>query len=166
MGQAAVEIVDAAERARGAIRRRQFRKKAEASTITSIEDPRTAAVVLMVAVATSNGPMKQASERQIRGAMQAISVDRPDEELIFAKWATTGVADLNNLVSRLSRLWTTRLSVEERRELHSMVKRVALADDALNDIQLSARRKLHDGLGLAPEPMVAVDGSSWRSEAT
>ena len=94
--------------------------------------------------------MTAASERQIRAAMQAISVDRPEEELVFAKWATSEVADLNNLVSRLSRIWTARLNPEERRDLYTMVRRVALADGALDDLRLSAFKKLHDRLGLAP----------------
>ena len=48
VGQAAGELVDAAERARGAFRRRQFRKKADTATIDAIDDPRTAATVRSV----------------------------------------------------------------------------------------------------------------------
>lgn len=45
------EVVDAAGRARGAYRRDQFRKKADSSTINAIDDPRTGAAVMAVAVA-------------------------------------------------------------------------------------------------------------------
>jgi len=57
-GKAANEIADMAGRARGAYKRNQFRKKADASVIDAITDPRTAAVVMAVA----GSPWKRAGE--------------------------------------------------------------------------------------------------------
>ena len=149
LAQAAAEVIDAAERARGFVRRRQFRKKAEASTISAIEDPRSAAVVLMVGIASSDGAMTEGSEREIRAAMRdLLALDRPEEELVFAKWATAGLADLNNLIARLAPLWTSRLTVQERLALYERVRRVAVADGPPDDLRLSALRKLRDRLGL------------------
>ncbi len=152
MSRAAAEIVDAAERTRGYVRRRQFRKKAEASTIAAIDDPRTAAVLLMVAVASCEGRMSEAAEREIRAAMQDVmDVEKPEEELVFAEWAVSGIADLNNLVFRLSPVWLRRLKEPERRELYGAVKRVAFADGDPDALQLSALQKLRDRLQLRNE---------------
>jgi hypothetical protein len=150
LGQAAGEIVDAAERARGAYRRRQFRKKADAATIDAIADPRTAAVVFLVALSSADGPLTPAHEAAIRDAMTGVmSVEKPDDELVFAKWAAADVADLNALVSRLSRLWVARLDMPERQELYDLACSIAALEGPPDDVQISALRRLKDRLGLA-----------------
>lgn len=152
MGQAASHAVDVAGRARGFVRRWRFRKKAESSPVAAVEDPRTAAVVLMVGIASANGPMSAAAEAEIRRAMREVmAVEKPDEELIFARWAVSAIADLNNLVFRFGRLWTARLDHRERRDLLDCVKRVASADGEPDDIQLSTLQKLRDRLALNAE---------------
>ena len=150
LGQAAGEIVDAAERARGAYRRRQFRKKADAATIDAIADPRTAAVVFLVALSSADGPLTPAHEAAIRDAMTGVmSVEKPDEELVFAKWAAADVADLNALVSRLSKLWIARLDMPERQQLYDLASSIAALEEPPSDMQISALRRLKDRLGLA-----------------
>jgi hypothetical protein len=105
----------------------------------------------MVAVASSAGRLTEAAEREIRAAMRdVIHVDRPDEELVFAKWAAADVADVNSLVFRFSRLWSARLDLSERREFYDSVERVAWASGAADDLQLSALQKLRDRLELSP----------------
>ena len=153
MGQAAGEIVDAAERARGAFRRRQFRKKADAATIDAIQDPRTAAVVLLVAIASATGRMTDAQEGAIKNAMrQTLAVEDPEEELVFAKWAAADVVDITNLISRLSRVWTAKLSMAERLELYDLAKKISALEAEPDDAMLSSLQRLRDRLGIAPGP--------------
>ena len=102
MGQAAGEIVDSAERARGTFRRRLFRKKADAATIDAIDDPRTAAAVLLVAIASADGHrMTDAQEATIKDAMRkTMDVENPEEGLVFARWAAADVVDADTLFTK------------------------------------------------------------------
>jgi uncharacterized tellurite resistance protein B-like protein len=153
LGQAAGEVVDTADRIRGAYRRKQFKKKADAATIDAIADPRTAATVLLVAIASADGPLGAEHEAAIKDAMvRVMAVDKPEEELIFAKWAATDVADLNGLVSRLAKVWTAKLDMPERQELYDLAQGIATLDGPADDVRLSALRRLKDRLGLAANP--------------
>jgi len=151
---AAEEIIDAAERARGAFRRKRFKNKAEAATIDAIKDPRTAATVLLVAIASADGRMSEKAETAIREAMQNVfEVEKPEEELIFAKWAAADVVDLNNLVTRLGRVWVEKLDLDERRQLYELAVRIASVEREPDDLMLSALQRLRDRLDLAtPRP--------------
>jgi uncharacterized tellurite resistance protein B-like protein len=150
---AAEEIIDVAERARGAFRRKRFKNKAEAATIDAIKDPRTAATVLLVAIASADGRMSDKTEAAIREAMKTVEVEKPEEELIFAKWAAADVVDLNNLVSRLGRVWVEKLDLDERRQLYELAVRIASVEREPDDLMLSALQRLRDRLGLAtPRP--------------
>lgn len=148
-GNAVGEIADAAGRARGAYRRNQFRKKADAATINAINDPRTAAVVMAVAVASADGDMTPGQDAALKEAMAKIlRVSDPVEEMTFAKWAVREVADPNNISMRLSRLWTSSLTMQERQELVDMVRAVASADGGLSEIQREAVDRLRTRLAI------------------
>ena len=87
-------VADAAGRARGGYRRRKFRRMAEASTIRAITDPRTAAVVIAVAVAGCEGDMTAEQDAILKRMMhEVLGVDDPVEELTFARWAVRGIGD-------------------------------------------------------------------------
>ncbi len=133
--RAASELVDIAGRARGAYRRKQFRKKADASAIDAIDDPRTAAVVMAVVVASTEGPISERQSAVLTSAMGSVlGVDNPEEELTFAKWAASHVVDPNNVSLRYNRLWTGRLAMKERRDLVDLVQSVAIADGPLSAV--------------------------------
>src|SRR5688572_21944416 len=79
LSQTAAEVVGSAERLRGAYRRRQFRKKADAAAIDAISDPRTAAAVMLVALATVDGPLSPNAEEKIKASMRPLmGADNPD----------------------------------------------------------------------------------------
>ncbi len=149
-GKAAGEIADIAGRAHGAYKRNQFRKKAEASVIDAIDDPRTAAVVMAVAVAGAEGPLSAAQDAALLDAMTAVlGIDKPEEELTFAKWAADHVVDPNNVSLRFTRLWTGALSMKERRDLVDLVQKVAAADGQLSAVQEEAIQRLESRLTIA-----------------
>ena len=147
MGQAANEAVDAAQRAVGLYRRKSFKHKVEASTIDAIQDPGIAAAVLLTAIALAKGPLTANEEATITTAMRDVmGVAKPEEEMVFAKWAASDVADLNSLVSRLSKVWTEKLGLPERRELYDLATRVASLEGEPDDLVLAALRKLKERL--------------------
>jgi uncharacterized tellurite resistance protein B-like protein len=147
LAKTAGEVVDTAQRLRGVYRRKQFKRKADASTIDAIDDPRTAATVLLVAMASADAAISSAEEAAIRDAMRTImAVKKPEEELIFAKWAAADVVDLNSLIARLSRVWTAKLDAAERRQLYDVAKKIAALENEPDDLMLSALQRLKDRL--------------------
>ena len=149
-GKAVGEIADMAGRARGAYKRNQFRKKADASVIDAIDDPRTAAVVMAVAVGEAEGPLSARQEAALLAAMVSVlGVDKPEEELTFAKWAAAHVIDPNNVSLRFTRLWTGALAMDERNDLVDLVHAVAAADGAPSVIQEEAIQRLRTRLAIA-----------------
>ena len=149
-GKAVGEIADMAGRARGAYKRNQFRKKADASVIDAIDDPRTAAVVMAVAVGEAEGPLSARQEAALLAAMVSVlGIDKPEEELTFAKWAAAHVIDPNNVSLRFTRLWTGALAMDERNDLVDLVHAVAAADGAPSVIQKEAIQRLRTRLAIA-----------------
>ncbi len=143
------EIANAAGKARGAYRRNQFRKKADASTINAIDDPRLAAVVMAVAVASCEGDMSAEQDAVLREAMTDIlGIDEPVEDLTFAKWAVRENTDPNNISMRLSRLWTGSLDMSERLQFVDMVTRVAQAGGEVSHVQTEAIGRLKTRLAI------------------
>ncbi|MBW8640415.1 TerB family tellurite resistance protein [Hoeflea sp. WL0058] len=146
---AASEVIDAAGRARGAYRRRSFKKKVEGSPITAIKDPRTAAVVMAVAVAGGDRHLSQAQEETLTRLMtDVLDIAETEEELVFAKWVVREIPDPNNISLRLGRLWTGSLDMNERRELVDLVTDVAGADGGLNHLQVEAIDRLKSRLAI------------------
>ncbi len=148
-GEAVGEITDAAGRAHGAYKRRQFRKKADASTINSIDDPRVAATVMATAVASCEDDMTTEQDTVLTKAMRdVLGIQNPDEELTFAKWAVREVSDPNNISMRLHRLWTSSLNIDERQQLVDMVRDVAAAGGSLSPVQSEAIERLRTRLAI------------------
>jgi hypothetical protein len=87
-----------------------------------------------------------------------MGAENPDEDLIFARWAAADVADLNSLISRLSRVWNARLSAAERRDLYDLAGEIAALDGRPDDGTMSALRHLENRLGLVRAPGFAARG--------
>ena len=148
-GETVGEIADAAGRAHGAYKRRQFRKRADASTISSIDDPRVAAIVMAAAVASCENDMTADQDTVLRQAMRnVLGIENIDEELTFAKWAVREVSDPNNISMRLHRLWTSSLNMDERQELVDLVSNVAAAGGGLSSVQTEAIERLKTRLAI------------------
>jgi len=148
-GRAAHEVVDAAQRVRGAYRRKRYRAKAESSPIEAVDDPATAAVAMLIALASERGTLSPAAEQAIRADMQQVmGLSRVDETFIFAKWVAAHATDPNNLSLRFSRLWLAALQPEERADLYAMAARVAEVDGEPTAIQVNCLKTLGDRLAL------------------
>ena len=132
-GDVVEKLADAAGKARGDYRRRQFRQKAEASTIHAIDDPRTAAIVMAVAVAGPTGELTDAQESVLNQAMtNVLNVRDPAAELIFAKWAVNNARDPMAIARQLRGLWAKSLTSAERVQLLEMIYHVAAAEDGIS----------------------------------
>jgi len=147
--EATSEMTDAAGRVWGKYKRYKFRKKVEASPVDAVDDPVAAAVVMMLAVAQEEGPLKPETEAAIRKeAQETMGADDPTELMVFGKWVASHVEDANNVSLRYAKLWTGALSHEERRDLVAMVDRAAGASGPLSANQLKKITKLGERLGL------------------
>jgi len=149
-GDAVGNLLDSVGRARGAYRRSRFRKKAEASTIHAIDDPRTAAVVMAVAVAGCEGAISAEQDESLKQAMiHLIGVEDPVAELIFAKWAAADISDPDIISRQLSRLWKSSLNKEQRKQLVDIVSHVAAIGGDLSHGQARAIRLLRTRLDIS-----------------
>jgi hypothetical protein len=149
VGNAAGEVIDAAQRARGAYRRKQFRKKAESSPIEAVKDPAAAAVAMIISLASERGSLSPAATVAIKAEMEHVmGLVAVDEIFTFSNWVAGHATDPNILSLRFAKLWNENLQPSERADIYEMAKRVVEADGAPNDAQLSALRTLRDRLGL------------------
>ena len=118
MKEAGNEIIDSVERMRGAYKRRQFSKAAEAAPLASIKDPAIAAVILFLSLANENPAHKDAAKELIRRRMTGIiDAKDMDEVIAFSDWAAKGVISAEDPVRRFRDLWLQHLDLGERRDL-------------------------------------------------
>ena len=149
MGHAAGEVVETAQRMRGAYRRRQFRRKAESSPVVAVDDPAAAAVAMLIALASERGSLSRAAEEAIKAEMQrGMGLTRIEETFTFARWVAGHATDPNTLSLRFAKLWLASFEPSQREDLHDMAGRVIEADGEPTRGQISALRILHSRLGL------------------
>lgn len=112
------EVIDSVERMRGAYKRKQFRKAAEAAPLASIKDPAIAAVTFFLCLANEKPAHKDIARDLIRMRMKGIVEDKDIEEVIaFADWTAKGVISAGDPVRRFRDIWLTHLNADERQEL-------------------------------------------------
>lgn len=153
VGQAAHEVVDAAERVRGAYRRKRFRSKAESAALASVEDPAAAAAALLVSLAASRGRLSAEAEDAIRRELsETMALPNVDETFVFARWMADQATDPNDLSLRFSKLWRQTLQPAERADFYDMAVRIASLEGEPTDMQAGSLRLLRERLGLTRAP--------------
>lgn len=149
VGHAAGEIVDVAQRARGAYRRKKFRNKAESSPIEAVEDPAAAAVAMLIGLASERGSLSIPAEEAIKAEMQHVmGLPNIVETFTFAKWVAGHATDPNTLSLKFSKLWLAALEPSQREDIYEMARRVIEADGEPTVSQTGSLRTLRDRLGL------------------
>lgn len=149
LGGVAGRLVDAAQRARQAYRRKQFFTRVENSPIETVTDPAAATVAMLISLATERGNLSTASEEAIKAEMQHVmGLVAVEEIYTFSKWVAGHTTDPNTMSLRFGKLWNENLQLSERADFYEMAKRIVVADGRPNDVQLSALRTLQDRLGL------------------
>ncbi|MCG7393692.1 hypothetical protein MHY87_12310 [Microvirga sp. ACRRW] len=149
VGNAAGEVVDAAQRVRGTYRRKAFRKKAESSAIEAVDDPAAAAVAMLIGLAQERGELSIAAEEAIKAEMQHVmGVANIAETYTFAQWVAGHADDSNTLSLKFAKLWLAKLDESQRQDVYDMAKRVSEAEGEPTLGQIGALKALRDRLGL------------------
>jgi len=145
--EAGSEVIDTVERMRGAYKRRQFRKAAEAAPLASIQNPAIAAVVFFLVLANDKPVQKDMAKEIVRERMKdIIHVKDMDEVMIFADWTAKGVVNLDDPVRRFRDMWLTALDDGERRQLIAIAEEVAAVGGEPTPQQTDALQRLKRAL--------------------
>jgi hypothetical protein len=143
---AAVDVVDAAGHVKGIYKRRKFLKKVQASTLSGIDDPGLAAAVFLVSLAENGPGLSPAEEEAITAWLRdTVEYHDPAEAVIFAKWASHEVVDVNEVIRRLLPLWRDKLDDSQRSDLIAAAIRIASIKGP-DAPQMEAIRRLKLGL--------------------
>lgn len=149
LGEAADTVIDLAGRAKGAYSRNRFRNKANASVLTGVTDPRTAAATLLYGLVAMKQPVSLFDEDKIDAQLETVcmmSARERQEAMAFAAWASGQVADVNEIVRRFVPLWLNELREPQRKELVDMALDVAEIGGPPTAAQGVTIRRLSEGL--------------------
>lgn len=154
IGEAANEAADLAGRAWGKYKRKKFLGKVNDSPLAVIDDPATAAVILLYTMTNEDGATGPDAEDVIRKEVIAtINPADPTELLTFGKWTAGHAVDANNIILRYGDIWKSQLNDSEKQGLVAMVKRVCevTSKAPLSTVQKSRIAKLRQRMGLPVE---------------
>ena len=129
--QAARELGDAADSARGFFRRRKWNKKVNADQLKQITDPREAATIMMVAIAESDGSLTDKEHNKIiEIIIDKFEATKPqaDELLALGRWMAKDAGDLTSFLNRLVPVITNNCTDHQKNELIDMLRAVAGID--------------------------------------
>lgn len=139
-GEVANDAADVAGRIWGKYKRRKFLNKVDDSPLAVIDDPATAAVVLMHVVAAEDNNAGPAKEEVIRlEVTNTMRIADPTELITFGKWTASHATESKSLMMRYGKIWIENLSSAERGDLVSMVERVMLAGQSTLATEQRAR---------------------------
>lgn len=125
-GAAVRDVADMAGRARGAVKRRRFRKRAAVSPFAAIDDPVVGAATVIIAMAQEQGSFDDETERRLREALAPVasSPGLVDEAVIYGKWAAGQCAEASTALRHVSPFLRETLSSAERGELLAIAETV------------------------------------------
>lgn len=146
-GNAASEAIDMAQTVRGKMRRRAFKKKADGSVLTAVEDAGTAAAIIMVKTAECKGVVGDEALNTIKAIVNdEIGMPDGDEVVTFAKWVSEQVASPNDIIRQYKALWMNNLNPTQMSEFIDMVQRVASINGDPNNEQMEIIRQMRNRL--------------------
>lgn len=150
--EAAVEAVDMAQRLRGKMRREAFRKRAAGSALTAVNDPGTAAAILLFKMAELRGSVSEEAGKEIRAMLkEEIGLSDWAETAQFAEWGARQAVNPEDVVRRFHRLWISALTPGQLADFRRMAARIAETDGEPNGEQRELLRYLESRLPLTPE---------------
>lgn len=119
------DVLDGVGRARGAIKRRNFRKKAEGSVLNSVDDPALACAIFLFALANEADAAEHKVDAEIRTQLaDVVSLGKLDETIAYASWAARSVIDPRDCIRRFRSLWVESLTIGEREDLVAMAQAI------------------------------------------
>jgi len=112
-------------------RKMRFRSKTGKAGLQLVADPREAAALLMLIVASAGGEItkkqKDAIINQITGCFE-LSTIMAEELLSHVSWLSKELPDISNAVPRMSQFIREKVSAKELIELEDMLMQIAHAD--------------------------------------
>lgn len=136
--EASDTVIDAAERFRGARRRKKISDQVGFSPITAIEDPVTAAATYIhLIVGREVWPM--AHGRVKVQLAEVSSKEQAEEAITYAEWAVRQPIEQQRALRMLTDILRDRLTLEEREHLARMLNDAAASGDAA--VQAEASRQ-------------------------
>jgi uncharacterized tellurite resistance protein B-like protein len=134
---AARDIADAADEARGFFRRLGWRRKHASNPLETIDDAREAAAAMMVATAQSDGSITERERTAITAEMTrrfGATPQQAEELLARARWLVQDRNDAGEVYRRLTPLILRTCGPTERSDLIEMLGAVADADGKADDV--------------------------------
>lgn len=145
--QAAGEAVDMAQRVRGKMRRNAFRKKAEGSVLSSVEDPGTAAAVVFMKLAEMDGVVLEDTKEQIVTIIRdEIGMKDAEEVMPFAEWIAKQSVNPSDIIRAYKGIWSSNLDPTQMAEFIDMAARVANLSGEPNQDQREMLRLMRERL--------------------
>jgi len=136
--QAGDNVIDAAERFRGARKRKKIADQTGFSPITAIDDPVTAAATYIhLIVGREVWPM---AHGRVKARLAELANDQMAEEAVtYAEWAGRQPITTDRGIKMLTEMLRERLTLDERQDLAAMLEDAAQSGDP--DIQAEASRQ-------------------------
>ncbi|GGY41156.1 hypothetical protein [Parvularcula lutaonensis] len=136
--EASDTVIDAADRFRGAQRRKEIASRTEMSPITAIDHPVTAAATYIhMVIGREDWPM--ASGRVKMQLAEVSSESEADDAITYAEWAVRQPIDQQMALRLLTEMLRDWLTLEEREDLAEMLRSAAESSDAV--VQSEASRQ-------------------------
>src|SRR5262245_15060197 len=126
--EAAKGLAETASDARGLFRRWRWQRKLATNPLDLIEDPREAAVAMMVALAQSDGAITDRERQVILDELVArigATARQAEELLAHVRWSTRDVQDVDYCLDKLAPLIKRQCSPEQNRDVLEMLHAVA-----------------------------------------
>ncbi|WP_419902301.1 TerB family tellurite resistance protein [Kiloniella sp.] len=143
---AAKDIVEAADDIRSAARRFGHNRKTKVNPLDAIEDSRVAAAAVMAAFARMDGDYTREQLLAIKEECQSVFGASEKEAVEIAgqsRWLMEQSANLDDAIRKLSRILRRGLEADEKKQLLSMVTRVASVEgDGMSEHQQQSLSQL------------------------
>lgn len=149
VANASREIGDAVGDLAGAARRARIRKKANAAPLDTLDDPRDAAVALMVAITLTEGTLTESQASYIaKEAEQRLGYEDGQEALAHGRWLCKDALEPGHVIHRVLPLLIKTCDEDQKKDVVRLVSEVAGIGSPPAKIQLQAIEKLKYDLGL------------------
>ena len=137
--EAAREIVDAADDIRAAARRYGHNRKTKINPLDAIDDSRVAAATVLAAFARMDGDYTREQLNAIKDECQQVFNTSEEEAIEItgqSRWLMEQTKNIDEAIRRLSRILRRQLGVDEKKELLSMVTRIATIEgEGMTELQ-------------------------------
>ncbi|MEM9574538.1 MAG: hypothetical protein AAF870_04825, partial [Pseudomonadota bacterium] len=111
-GRAAGEVIDSAQRFRGAVKRKRFRDKAAQSPFVAIDDPVLAAITSVIAIAAECGTWNENTKSKLNEVFLSVTDETAIEEaVIYGEWAVKQVTEMSSALRHLGPILANMLTV-------------------------------------------------------